>query len=316
MTPHIGLTVALCTHNHADRLVRTLNDLCKLNMPNVAWELLVVDNDCTDATPHLLKEYKWPNLWRVRAVREENLGLSHARNRAIREAHGDYIVFIDDDETPDPDWLCAYQRLVRVHKPDAFGSRIRVMLEDARPTWLQDELLGFLGELNRFEQIVQLTERGDHFYGGNFGFRKSIVTQVGDFDGRLGRKGTLNRGGEETDFYRRLLAAGMSVWWTPEAVLYHRISGVKLTRSYFLDLHFQQGRVDGDRKRGTRSRVPPAYLWPQVYRAHARALNQRVKSGANFSLRLEMNAAYFVGYFAGWIAGTEGLVAKPLSART
>ena len=84
----------------------------------------------------------------MRTVREEKLGLSHARNRAIVEARGDYLMFIDDDETVDRDWLCAYERLIDAHAPDAFGGRQIVMFEDSRPAWLRDDLLGFLGELN------------------------------------------------------------------------------------------------------------------------------------------------------------------------
>jgi len=95
-------TVALCTHNHADRLVRTLADLATLKMPEAQWELLVVDNGSRDDTPQLLGRQRWPDGWRVRVVREEKLGLSHARNRAIDEARGEYVIFIDDDETVDP----------------------------------------------------------------------------------------------------------------------------------------------------------------------------------------------------------------------
>ncbi len=51
-TPFI--TVALCTHNHADRLARTLETLVDLNPPGRPWELLVIDNGSTDGTPALL----------------------------------------------------------------------------------------------------------------------------------------------------------------------------------------------------------------------------------------------------------------------
>lgn len=302
MTDDIAYTVALCTHNHADRLVRTLNDLRGLNLPRESWELLFIDNACRDATPGLLADQQWPAGWHVRVVREESLGLSNARNRAIREARGDYIIFIDDDETPDPDWLCAYERLIQAQRPEAFGGTIRVLFEDERPAWLQDELLAFLGEVNRLDGIEPLTDRGMYFHGGNFGFHKSVIDCVGNFDPMLGRTGTINIGGEEIHFFHRLLAAKLRVWWTSEAVIYHRIQPGKLSRRYFLDLHFRHGRVEGSRDRGTRSRIPPAYLWPQVFRAFARALNKRLTSGTDFSLRLEMNVAYFVGYLRGWVS--------------
>ncbi len=299
----IAYTVALCTHNHADRLVRTLQDLEVLRQPEAAWELLFIDNGCRDATPDLLARHVWPEGWQVRVVREEKLGLSNARNRAIAEARGDYVLFIDDDETPDPDWLCAYERLIRAHQPDAFGGRQVVLFEDTRPAWLKDELLGFLGELNRADEVKPLTDPHTPFYGGNFGIRKAVCEKVGLFDAMLGRKGRDNTGGEEVDFYRRLLAAGFKVWWTPEAVIHHRIQAEKLSRGYFLDLHYRMGRMEAIRKRGNGPRLPPPYLFGQLLRAFKAVLQQWRAEGRMATLRREMNVAYFLGQIHGWSFG-------------
>ena len=299
-TPFI--TVALCTHNHAERLVRTLAQLVHLRAPRQAWEFLVIDNGCTDGTPALLAAQGWqPSGVDVRVVREDRLGLSNARNRALKEARGEYLVFMDDDETPDPDWLVAYERAMLEHEPDALGGRIEVMFEDgARPAWLQDELLGFLGKLDH-GQARWLTEPETPIFGGNFAFRRTVFEHIGDFDSRLGRMGTVNTGGEDTEIYRRLQASACKVRWVPEAVINHRIQTPKLRRGYFLDLHFRQGRWQGARKRGDGTRLPPKYLVPQLLRAYAAALAKRLQTGADHSLRLEMNAAYFTGYVFGWI---------------
>lgn len=299
----IAYTVALCTHNHADRLERTLAELHGLRTPAAPWELLVVDNGCSDGTAELLRGHLWPEDWSVRVVREDKLGLSNARNCALAAALGEYVIFMDDDETPDPNWLCAYDRLVREKNPDAFGGRIRVLFEDERPLWLTDEILGFLGELNRHETIVPLTQPGTSFYGGNFGIRRSLCQEVGSFDAMLGRKGADNTGGEEVDFYRRLLAKGMSVWWTPEAIIYHRIQASKLERSYFLDLHYKQGRMEAIRRRGQGSRIPPKYFLGQLARATDAAWQVYRARGRNATLRKEMNIAYFLGQLIGWAFG-------------
>lgn len=299
-------TVALCTHNHADQLVRTLGDLATIRAPREPWELLIIDNACRDATPSLLARHDWSAGWNVRVVREERLGLSNARNRAIREARGEYLIFIDDDETADPDWLCAFERLIDTHAPDAFGGRIRVMFEDQRPPWLRDELLGFLGELNYGALVAPLTAPGTSFYGGNFGFRKSVCESIGAFDSQLGRKGTDNTGGEEVDFYRRLLAAGLKVWWTPEAVIRHRIQAAKLDRRYFRDLHYRQGRMEAIHQRGARPRIPPSYLYGQLWRACKSVVAQFRKGGRDITVRCEMNVSYFAGQIIGWAFGRRG----------
>ncbi len=300
---NIAYTIALCTHNHADRLVRTLADLARLKLPLQPWELLVVDNGCRDGTPDLLARHAWPQGWQVRVVREEKLGLSNARNRALADARGEYVIFMDDDETPGPDWLCAYERLIEAQHPDAFGGRQVVLFEDARPPWLRDEVLGFLGELNRADEIVPLTDPATPFYGGNFGLRRAVCERVGGFDAMLGRKGSDNTGGEEVDFYRRLLAAGFKVWWTPEAVIHHRIQAEKLSRRYFLDLHYRMGRMEAIRARGAGSRLPPPYLFGQLWRALAAVWAVYRQSGRNATLRKEMNVAYFAGQIRGWALG-------------
>jgi GT2 family glycosyltransferase len=119
----------------------------------------------------------------------------------------------------------------------------------------------------------------------------------------LGRKGTDNTGGEEVDFYRRLLDAGFKVWWTPHAVIHHRIQAVKLDRRYFHDLHYRMGRMEAIRKRGTGSRVPPRYLFGQLARALSGVWAQRRRAGRDATVRKEMNVAYFYGQISGWAFG-------------
>lgn len=299
----ILLTVALCTHNHAERLPRTLADLGKLTAPSRPWEIVAVDNASSDETPALLADSSWwPPGIPVRIVREERLGLSNARNCALKEARGKYLLFVDDDETPDPQWLIAYEHDMLNYTPDALGGQINVLFEHGdRPSWLQDELLGFLGHLNHGEGCW-LSDPSTPFYGGNFAVRNDIFSKVGEFDADLGRKGQINSGGEDTEFYRRLIASGFSVRWVPDAIINHRIRADKLRRRYFLDLHYRQGQTEGSRKRGGSRRLPPKYLFGQLGRAISIALQRRFKQGKNHSLRLEMNVFYFLGYIQGWIA--------------
>ncbi len=295
------LSVALCTHNHADRLARTLGELGRLEPPRRPWELIVVDNGCTDRSPQLLAATHWrPPGVEVRVAKEEQLGLSHARNRAVQEARGEYLLFFDDDETPDSQWLTAHEAALEEFRPDASGGRIEVLFEGPRPAWLTDELLGFLGKLDH-GAATWLTQSSTPFHGGNFAIRRGLTKQTGDFDTTLGRKGSANTGGEDTEFYRRLLQADCKIRWVPDAVIHHRIESGKLKRNYFLDLHFRQGRMEGARKRAGASRIPPRYLIPQLGRAFGHALKHRLKAGADRSLRQEMNAAYFTGYVLGWI---------------
>jgi glycosyltransferase involved in cell wall biosynthesis len=297
----IFISTVLCTHNHAARLRKTLNSLKTLIPPTRPWEFLVIDNNCTDETANLLTEQQWrPDDVPVRIVREEKLGLSNARNRALSVATGKYLLFLDDDETPDPRWLLAYEREMLTHSPDALGGRIDVLFEHGnRPPWLREELLGFLGQLDR-GKAHWMRDPSTPFYGGNFAVRRDVFDIVGDFDTDLGRKGRVNAGGEDTDFYRRLLEHDQKIYWVPTAIINHRIRADKLRRGYFLDLHYQLGLMEGTRNRGTNGRIPPRYLFGQLLRSLKTTFHQRFRQGKDRSLRVEMNSIYFVGYLLGW----------------
>ena len=146
----LSLSLAICTHNHAAALRKTLTSLRTLKSPAQDWELLIVDNASSDGSRELLNHDEWhlPSIT-CRVAREMRLGVANARNRALHEARGDYVIFLDDDETPDQDWLVEMARVMALQQPDAAGGRIEVDFENcSRPRWLTDELLGFLGRLD------------------------------------------------------------------------------------------------------------------------------------------------------------------------
>ncbi len=300
----VAYTVALCTHNHADRLERTLADLAKLKSPEAPWEFLVIDNGCRDATPELLARHAWPAGWQVRVVREDKLGLSNARNRAIAEARGEYVIFMDDDETTDPDWLCAYERLILDKRPDAFGGRIRVLFEDMRPPWLSDELLGFLGELNRAETIVPLTDPYTSFYGGNFGFRKAVCDTRGRLRRHAGAQGQRQhrrRGGGLLPARARRGLHGLVDAGGRDPSPHPGGQARRVPTSSTCTIAWGAWR----RSAGVAaaSRLPPPYLFGQLLRALAAAWAVYRQAGRNATLRKEMNVAYFLGQIRGWAFG-------------
>lgn len=295
------LSLVICTHNHLAALQQTLRDLAVLQPPRGGWELLIVDNASTDGTQAWLAENDW-RLQQVacRAVREDKLGVAHARNRGVTEAAGEYVVFLDDDETPEPDWLVNLETVMELHLPAAIGGRIRVRLPIQGPNWLTGELLGFLGELDYGASERLLTEASTPIFTGNAAFHRTTLMEIGGFDPNLGRRGTVQSGGEDTDLYRRLVAGSRKVIWAPLAIIHHRIEPWKIKRGYFLSLHYRQGRMEGSRRRGGQRRLPPPYLIGQLWRAAQSAIRQRWQEGTASSLRKEMNVIYFVGYLIGW----------------
>src|SRR5262249_1907597 len=105
------LSVIICTHNpRRDYFSRCLEGLRAERFPHSQWELVVVDN----ASDELLEgrvDLSWHPAARV--VREETQGLTSARLRGIRESRGDFLIFVDDDNVLDPDFLEMAVRIAR-----------------------------------------------------------------------------------------------------------------------------------------------------------------------------------------------------------
>src|SRR5688500_7453586 len=100
----LTVTVAICTWNRAPLLRLTLERLTALRIPNgITWELLVVNNCCTDETDQVVQEYS--DRLPVRILHEPTPGQSYARNLVLRQSQGELILWTDDDVLVDERWL-------------------------------------------------------------------------------------------------------------------------------------------------------------------------------------------------------------------
>lgn len=298
----MDVSVIICTYNRCDLLRRSLESLSGQVTPrDLTWELLIVDNNCTDSTRNVLLEYQPRFEGRMRFVREEKQGLSHARNRAIGEARGKYLLFTDDDTEPAPTWIARMWRTFMDHQCDAVAGRIELQWGCAKPPWMADELLGFLAHVDYGDQEKKLDSLDAPPIGANMAFSASAFARVGHFDVELGRKGKSLVGGEEIDFFARFLRAGLTAVYQPAAVVRHSVDQDRIRKSYFRALHFNNGKVSGLRYDvGGRALIGiPLFVFPQTLRMIANYLRSAWRDGLSRSLRQEMNVWYSVGFMAG-----------------
>jgi glycosyltransferase involved in cell wall biosynthesis len=103
------VTVIVCTHNpRKDYLERVMQGLKGQSLERGRWELLVVDNASKEPVSEGLVLGWHPG---GRCVREERLGLTEARLRGIRESRGELLIFVDDDNVLQEDYLEVAVRL-------------------------------------------------------------------------------------------------------------------------------------------------------------------------------------------------------------
>jgi len=96
------VSVVMCTYNRAGVVEHTLQAV--LDQTGPPFEVVVIDDGSTDATPKVLAAIDDP---RLRVVRQENAGMSSARNAGVAVAEGEWLIFLDDDDVPEPGWLRA-----------------------------------------------------------------------------------------------------------------------------------------------------------------------------------------------------------------
>ncbi len=240
------LSVVMCTRNRAASLEYVLDSICKMTIPpGQRWEMVVVDNGSTDATPSVIENFK--NRLPIRGVFEPAPGLSNARNRGVAAALGDYILWTDDDVEVDAGWLAGYASAI-ARFPDAvlFGGRIIPRLEPPSPVWFKENvtlLADILALRDLGDDGLPLSEEGNRLpYGANYAIRTAEQRQY-LYDPELGVSPGTRRVGEETKVIKAILAAGHRGYWAAEATVFHIIPNARQTEKYIRDYFGGQGQT-------------------------------------------------------------------------
>jgi glycosyltransferase involved in cell wall biosynthesis len=227
------ISVIICTYKNPDLLRECLQSVAIQSLPVSEYEILVVDNKSNDETPEVVqsfaKQYK-----NIRYIFESNQGLSHARNRGIREAAADIIAFTDDDAIIDKHWL---ESLISVFEQSldiwAVGGKTLPLWRTERPDWLDDTLLLSLSIREYGDNIRELVWP-ERMIGVNCSFRKDIFKIIGYFDTSLGRKGNILFDQEDIEIQKRILAANKKIFYTPHAIVQHIITSQRTNPDYFM----------------------------------------------------------------------------------
>ena len=236
------LSIIISTYNNAQSLVRTLVSVAEQEADKSMWECVVVNNASTDNTEALFQEFASQHQeLNLRLVNEPKQGLSYARNCGIAESKGDILVFIDDDETVNREFVSAYIDIFDNHEAFVGAGAVVPRYDSARPKWMSYYTEKMIANpINLGNEVVTITSKITPA-GGNMAFNREIFNLYGGFNTALGRKGEALLGGEENDMFDRVRSLGERVFYAPNAVVYHHIADKKLTPDYFDKLAYGVG---------------------------------------------------------------------------
>ncbi len=234
-----SISIAICSKDRddwVDRLLCSLAPFCAAG-PGCP-EVLVIDN----ASSHdRLREVCAARGW-VRYVREPLVGLDFARNRALQEATGEVVAFLDDDVVVDRNWFWALRR-AWAENPDSgcVTGLVLPMVLDTEAQVLFERRGGFRRGFrpirygpDRFGEAHYPFGAGRFGAGANMSLRRSLVLEMGGFDEALDTGRPLPGGGD-LDIFFRVLRAGAVLVYEPQMAVHHehRRELAVLRRQYY-----------------------------------------------------------------------------------
>ena len=238
----IQISVITCSHNpRADYLAQVIEALKHQSLDKGLWEYLLIDN-ASDEALQARVDLSWqPN---ARHIREEKLGLTPARLRGIRESRGEILVFVDDDNVLDTDYLEQVVAVGNRHSTiGAWGGQRRPLFEQQPPEWTRRHW-GHLA-LSEFEKDSwsnnhQSTETMPN--GAGLCVRSDVANyyvalhEAGKRAFLMDRNGSSLISGGDVDLASCACDIGMGVGLFAALKLSHLIPSNRLTEEYLLRL--------------------------------------------------------------------------------
>lgn len=208
----VKVTVVTPIYNNAPMIGECLDSLLPQDYPN--YEVIVVDDGSTDNTPEEVRKYP------VKLIRNPHLGISAARNAAVKAAEGEIIMTMDSDLKVPGDLI---SRMVKTLLADEKRGVVMAWWDISNPDNLVAALI-FRG----YEYYIHKLEEPDFFWGYCFAIKKKIFDEIGYFDESLPLV-------EDVDFAYRMVHAGYTIKILKDVRVWHYFRdglGQHLTRHF------------------------------------------------------------------------------------
>lgn len=236
-----GVSVIICCYNSSKRLGETLKRLSVQKINDTPCEIVIVDNASTDNTASLARE-TWDALGAsipMRIINESKPGLSHAREAGINASSYTYIIFCDDDNWLEENYIAtAFSIMESDSQIGASGGMGIAKTEIAAPDWFEECKRGYACG-SALNYAGELTENNNWLVGAGLVMRKSawMTLKKAGFETLLtDRTGTSLSSGGDLELCMALKLGGYKLWNDNRLIYQHFIPKERLTEEYFLRL--------------------------------------------------------------------------------
>jgi succinoglycan biosynthesis protein ExoM len=221
-TQHIA--VCVCTYKRPHFLRRLLDELSAQETGGLfTYSIVIADNDELRSAEPLVAEVAALSAIAIRYCVEPQQNIALARNKAIENADGDFVAFIDDDEFPEKDWLKRLFQTCDQYQVDGVLGPVKRHFDEQAPAWLVKSRF-YDRHINPTGSVVEWEEART----GNVLLRKSLFeSDVMPFRKEF-------RAGEDQDFFRRKIEQGRRFVWSADAIAYETVPPARWKRSYLL----------------------------------------------------------------------------------
>ncbi len=224
------ISVCVCTYHRPQLLTLLLTSLATQELDNFRFEVVVVDNDSAGSARFAVDQAResFPML-DIRYDVEPFQGISFARNRTVRLAKGEYLAFIDDDETASPRWLTSMLVCLLAHDADAVFGPVLPVYPEGTSHWIIKS--------NYFTRPRYPTGSaiccGDA-RTGNALINRSWLRQPECFDLKLARSGS-----EDHEYFKWVESNGGRLIWCDEATVSEVVPESRQSLRFMLERRFR-----------------------------------------------------------------------------
>ena len=234
----LHISVIICCYNSAERIEPTLEHLSKQSIDkNISWEVILVDNKSTDNIKEISKEIwnKTGSEVELIIVEELHSGLANARNKGIQSARGEILIFCDDDNWLDEEYLqIAYDIMKDDSSLGMLGGIGEEIIEGDKPFWF-DRIKSSYAIGPQSDKDGDITFRKGYVYGAGAVIRKSVLKGiyskgfVNQLTDRVGK--TLVSGGDNEIGYM-IAFSGFKIYYSSKLKFKHFVPQSRLTVDY------------------------------------------------------------------------------------